>query len=40
VFGIINTGAIIPSFLRGPGNPEPAKIHGEKEKDEPPEAFN
>jgi hypothetical protein len=28
VFGIINTGAIIPWFLRGPGKAGPAKIHG------------
>lgn len=31
VFGIINTAAIIPSFLRGPRTAGLAKIHGEQE---------
>jgi len=35
VFGIINTGAIIPSFLRGPGKAGLVKIHGDKEDDQP-----
>jgi MFS family permease len=35
VFGIINTGATIPSFLRGPGKAGLVKIHGDKEDDQP-----
>jgi EmrB/QacA subfamily drug resistance transporter len=35
VFAVINTGAIIPSFLRGPGKAGLSRIYGAKEDHEP-----
>ncbi len=39
VFGIINTGAIIPSFLRGPGKAGLVKTHEEKAEDKTPQGI-
>ena len=39
VFGIINTGAIIPSVLRGPGKAGLAKTHGEKAEEKAPQGI-
>jgi hypothetical protein len=39
VFAVINTGAIIPSFLRGPGKAGLSKIYREKKDDEPLQGF-
>jgi EmrB/QacA subfamily drug resistance transporter len=39
VFGIINTGAIIPSVLRGPGKAGLAKTHEEKAEDRHPQGI-